>query len=303
MDLAISVVIPSYNDLTYLPHALASVWQQTSPANEVWVVDDGSNDGTIAYLQQQQWHHPNLHYLRLEHAGVAAARNAAMQLCRHPWVAFLDADDRWYPTKLACQRQHLARHPNTHLLFSNYRHRTPEGNSLGDCFHFWPHFRRHFAQGEHQLSRAILLAQNVVGTSAAIVARQATLDVGGFDPQLASASDWDLWLKLAATGPIWSHSDLLMDYLCRPNSISSHKLKRLQAMVQIIHRHSEQQPRQTQRYARANLARAFSEYYASEQQPWNALWQQWQSWYLAPNWDDGKRCLAQWRACWPSRSP
>jgi glycosyltransferase involved in cell wall biosynthesis len=108
----ISVLIPSYNRANLLPRALQSVWQQDFDDMEVLVVDDGSSDGTIAWLDEQMTTHPQLRYVVHDrNKGEAAARNTALREARGTFVAFLDSDDEWLPGKLAAQHWHMASAP------------------------------------------------------------------------------------------------------------------------------------------------------------------------------------------------
>ena len=104
----ISVLIPSYNRADLLPRALESIWQQDFDDLEVLVVDDGSSDGTIDWLDEQKKTHPQLRYLVHDHnRGESAARNTALREARGTYVAFLDSDDEWLPGKLATQYHYL----------------------------------------------------------------------------------------------------------------------------------------------------------------------------------------------------
>jgi len=108
----ISVLIPSYNRADLLPRALLSVWQQDFDDMEVLVVDDGSSDGTIKWLDQQQKTHPQLRFVVHDHnKGEAAARNTALREARGTYLAFLDSDDEWLPGKLAAQHRHMVSAP------------------------------------------------------------------------------------------------------------------------------------------------------------------------------------------------
>jgi glycosyltransferase involved in cell wall biosynthesis len=92
-----SVLIPCYNVARYLAEALESVFAQGLPLHEVIVVDDGSTDETErvvgAFGERVQYH-------RQAHAGIASARNRALELSSGDPVAFLDADDVWPPGSL-----------------------------------------------------------------------------------------------------------------------------------------------------------------------------------------------------------
>ena len=98
----ISVVIPTHNRSALLSRTLASALAQRGVEMRVIVVDDGSRDETAAMLARVG--DPRLTILRHEQArGVSAARNAGIAAATGEWVAFLDDDDLWSPTKLAEQ--------------------------------------------------------------------------------------------------------------------------------------------------------------------------------------------------------
>ena len=91
----ISVVIPTYNYAQYLPEAIASVLSQTRGELECIVVDDGSTDETRAVATAIR--DDRVRYVHQSNGGLSSARNAGIQLAKHRFVGFLDADDRWLP--------------------------------------------------------------------------------------------------------------------------------------------------------------------------------------------------------------
>jgi GT2 family glycosyltransferase len=115
---AISVVIPCYNGARFLRETLASVTRQTYPADEVIVVDDGSTDGSAAIAEAFG---PPVCVVRQPNQGESAARNRGIALARGEWVALLDADDLWEPTKLARQGAALRfAPPDTVCVYTDY---------------------------------------------------------------------------------------------------------------------------------------------------------------------------------------
>jgi len=102
---SISVIIPVFNGAAYLAEALQSVFAQEYSPLEVVVADDGSSDDSSAIARS----FPGVTCLALAHAGVSAARNAAVLASSGEWLAFLDADDIWLPGKLAAQVSAAAR--------------------------------------------------------------------------------------------------------------------------------------------------------------------------------------------------
>jgi glycosyltransferase involved in cell wall biosynthesis len=95
----VSVLIPTHDRLDYLPRTLESVYAQTTKDFDVVVADDGSADGTAAWLRRRKF--PRLRLLRTaRNRGPAAARNLALSAARGVFVAFLDSDDLWAPDYL-----------------------------------------------------------------------------------------------------------------------------------------------------------------------------------------------------------
>lgn len=97
----ISAVIPTYNRKAHVLRAIDSVLAQTTPVKEIIVVDDGSTDGTADAVYGRYGSRVTL--LQQENAGVSAARNRGFREARCEWIAFLDSDDIWLPTKIASQ--------------------------------------------------------------------------------------------------------------------------------------------------------------------------------------------------------
>lgn len=99
-----SVIIPTYNRASVLSRAIDCVLAQTHPEVELIVVDDGSSDNTAEVLARFG---DRITYIRQENRGVSAARNVGMVAAKGDWVAFLDSDDEWHPTKIAKQLECL----------------------------------------------------------------------------------------------------------------------------------------------------------------------------------------------------
>ena len=97
----ISVLINNYNYARFLPQVIASVINQTVPAFEIIVVDDGSTDNSLEVLRDMSLSIPNLVVQSQSNAGQLAAMRMGIQLASGDWYAFLDADDTWEPNHLA----------------------------------------------------------------------------------------------------------------------------------------------------------------------------------------------------------
>jgi len=113
----VSVVIPVYNGERFLRESLESVVAQTFQDYEIVCVDDGSTDGSCALLKQ---YGARVRVIQQANAGQSAARNVGVRQATGGFVAFLDQDDRWYPSKLAQQVTVLSAEPDVAMVHCNY---------------------------------------------------------------------------------------------------------------------------------------------------------------------------------------
>jgi len=181
----VSVLIPTYNHARFLPEALDSVLAQTFRDLEILVIDDGSTDATQAVIEAYA---PAIGYIRQAHAGPAAARNRAIGASRGELLAFLDADDRWYPGKIAAQVSYLDAHPDVGVVFTKFLVTDEAG---GPLYLYPPAFR----YGASAFEKLLVWPYGSMNT--AMVRRPCLEKIGLFDENLTGAEDWDLWLRLA----------------------------------------------------------------------------------------------------------
>ncbi len=186
---AVSVIIPTYNRVDFLPEAVDSVLDQVYSGVEVIVVDDGSTDNTPGLLNR---YGGAIRRIRQENAGVSAARNAGIQMATGRLIAFLDSDDRWLPGKLAAQTAFFDAHPDSVIC------QTEE---------LWVRRGRRVNPGKRHRKRAgwifiPSLSLCLVSPSAVMMRRSLLDEVGLFDESLPACEDYDLWLRVACRHPI-----------------------------------------------------------------------------------------------------
>ncbi|MDD7909214.1 glycosyltransferase family A protein [Pseudovibrio exalbescens] len=277
MEPGCSVVIPTRDCLPYLKEAIRSVIEQAFQPLELIVVDDGSTDGTGEWLSRLAVDCDELVALQGPAKGPASARNLAISKARYSHVAFLDADDIWYPGKLAEQMRWHFEQPNALFSFTDYRHVGMAGEDLGTCFEFWQGHLNARPEEHYQLLQdplAALLSTNIVGTSSVVAKTEALRYANGFATALPSAEDWDLWLKLAEKGAVGISGTVTMDYLMRPGSETQKRQARIDAMNTIIARYEDNASPAVQaalKKARANILVATAEKELEEGNPSAAL--------------------------------
>lgn len=123
-----SVIIPAYNSETTLVRAIDSVLAQSLPAQEIIVVDDGSTDGTPEVTAR---YGEKLRYIRQDNAGVSSARNHGARAASGDWLAFLDADDWYYPDRLRLHAEWVQEDTALDFLTGDYEYRDDAGKLLG----------------------------------------------------------------------------------------------------------------------------------------------------------------------------
>ena len=122
----VSVVIPVFNGERFIAEAIRSVQEQTVRPLEVIVVDDGSRDSTEKVVRQCSGPVPVVYHYQ-ENQGPGIARNRGVAHARGEWIAFLDADDVWYPDKLSVQMEHIRTYPKVDFFYSDFDVAQPDG--------------------------------------------------------------------------------------------------------------------------------------------------------------------------------
>ena len=206
---SVTVVIPTKDRQDLLLRALGSVLQQRDVDVDVVVVDDGGTDGTAESVRGLGL--PQVRLLRRERSqGVSRARNAGLAAVTTPWVAFLDDDDVWAPTKLSAQLHEIAREPGAlwscvgalHVDRSLRVVRCPVPPSSGDLSDDLRH--RPAVPG---------------GGSGVLVETALAREVGGFDEGLSILADWDFYLRLSLSSPVASVPEPLLGYYVHSDSM------------------------------------------------------------------------------------
>ncbi len=185
----VSVVIPTLDRVESLRRALASVFAQTLPPQEVIVVDDGSTDGTAELVRRA---FSQVRYLRQDNQGVSAARNRGIQEAGCAWIALLDSDDEWLPGKLEAQFQVLAGQPGALVCHTEeiWVRRGVRVNPM----------KKHAKTGGWIFRQC--LPRCVMSPSSILIQRSVFDRVGLFDEALPACEDYDLWLRITARYPV-----------------------------------------------------------------------------------------------------
>jgi glycosyltransferase involved in cell wall biosynthesis len=231
---SVSVVIPAWNAASYLRRAIESVLRQTVRPREIIVVDDGSTDNTAAIAAEYA---SGVTCLRQAHQGLSVARNEGVTRSASDWVAFLDADDEWLPTKLERQLAILRDYPGLRWCSCHRKDvgLARETDSTGSASVLALLAKRPI------LPLVELMAAGLsVAPSGIVVERDVLRESGGFDPSLCYSQDRDLWLRIARHYPWIGYSpEVGVHYHCdTPDSLMKRIRDRTEALS-VVCRHLE----------------------------------------------------------------
>ena len=186
----IDVIIPTRDRATLVVRAIDSVLAQTLAPRRVIVVDDGSTDETPEVLKR---YGEKILIVRSEGLGVSAARNAGISAGHSSWIALLDSDDLWEPTKLDRQWRELKA--------QQYPYRWSHTEEI------WiRNGRRVNPMKKHQKPSGWVFESSLklccVSPSSVLLERRFLESMGNFDESLPACEDYALWLKMAAREPV-----------------------------------------------------------------------------------------------------
>jgi len=196
-NLTISVIITTFNRKDLVKRAINSVLEQTIPADEIIIIDDGSDDGTEEYIKE---YFPDIKYFWQKNTGISAARNKGIDISINDWIAFLDSDDEWLPKKLEKQKEAILENPSYQLCHTN---------------EIWIRKgRRVNPKNKHQKFGGLIfekcLPLCVISPSSVIIHREVFQTYGKFDESLPVCEDYDMWLRLCAFLPVLYLEDMLV---------------------------------------------------------------------------------------------
>lgn len=220
----VSVIVPAYGLAHLVGETLTSVVAQTFTNWEAIVVDDGAPDdvaGAVACFS----HDPRIRLLQTDNAGLSTARNRAIAVASGDYVALLDGDDLYEPDYLARMTAVLAADPTLGFV-------TCDATYFGES-RVGERFSAHISQID-PISFEALLRREFNVFIASLIRRSAIDAIGGFDPTLRSAEDFDVWVRLMEAG--WGAAYVnapLSRYRRRAGSMSSQTATLLRSVAQV----------------------------------------------------------------------
>jgi len=228
---SVAVVVPMFNAERTIGATLKSICAQTHARLDIVVVDDGSTDGSAAVVAACQARDPRVRLVHQANAGVAAARNKGAAASGAGFLAFVDADDLWAPTKIEYQLAALL-----------------EGGEAVGAVYCWfatiDEADRTVSFGPHPEAEGRILrelcAVNMIGNGSSLMARRTAFEKsGGYDASLRArgaegAEDFLVCLRLAEHTEFAVVPRYLVGYRRVPGSMSTRYLRMFRSIEIVL---------------------------------------------------------------------
>ena len=235
----VAVVVPMFNSERTISATLQSIGNQTHRQLDIVVVDDGSTDGSAAAVAAFAARDPRVRLVPQANAGVAAARNTGVAASTAPFLAFVDADDLWAPTKIEYQLAALK-----------------EGGEAVGAAYCWfatiDETDRTVSFGPHPLAEGQILrelcAVNMIGNGSTLMARRSAFEkAGGYDPTLRArgaegAEDFLICLRLAEHTEFAVVPRYLVGYRRAPGTMSRRYLRMFRSIEFVLREYRDRFP-------------------------------------------------------------
>lgn len=198
---AISVIMPNFNGAQLISRSIDSVLLQTFHDLELIVVDDGSDDDSVAVVNGV--HDKRIRLLQQNHEGVCAARNRGIECARGEYIAFLDSDDTWASTCLERLHEAILRAPGAAIAYCGWKN-----VGLGE------ERDKPFIPPDYETpdKMELWIRNSRWPIHAALTKKTAILAVGGFDPRFPTSEDFLLWLQIVGKNKIVRVPEVLAFY-------------------------------------------------------------------------------------------
>jgi GT2 family glycosyltransferase len=216
----VSILMPVYNGMPYLPEAVESILNQTFQDFTLLIINDGSTDGSGAYLSRLT--DPRIKVRQLtRNLGQGAARNIGMAMCDAEFTAMADADDLALPHRIATQLTFLAQHREVGTLGTQCAYLGPSGRTG-----LWPPM-----PCNHEEVYGDLLRGRLALCNSTLMCRTDLLKrIGGYRID-GSGEDWDLFLRMGEASKLANLPETLQLIRVHPNSASLRCLPQIRVQI------------------------------------------------------------------------
>lgn len=190
----ISVIIPCHNDGEFLGEALDSIAAQRTPAREVIIVNDGSTDDSLKVVEGYRDRLP-VKVKTVSFGNAAATRNAGIEMAAGEWLAFLDADNRWYPDHLEQAMKMLSGSGDAAYMAYPGPEQSEHGAAGADTLHSTPLQAPASGLTHRDFIHLRLKGSFGFPTTGQVLRTEVVQRLGGFDVTQIRRHDFELFMR------------------------------------------------------------------------------------------------------------
>jgi len=225
----VSVIIPTYNLANYISETIDSVLAQDYKDYEIIVVDDGSTDNIKETLMKYDG---KIKYIYQKNQGCAVARNKGIIEAKGEYIALLDADDIWLPDKLRLQVDLIDENRNVAMVFTDFESFSSNEIIRYSCSRSrrsWEKDSFKYKVSQLKFNDGTILKGNLYEElifsclphiSTVLITKKSLLEIGCFDENVDSISDYDLWIRISKNYPLLYFNKVTTRYRVREDSMS-----------------------------------------------------------------------------------
>lgn len=207
-----SVVIPVYNKEKQIGETLRSVLEQSYQNFEIIIINDGSTDDSEEVIKQ--FEDERIRYLKQKNKGAGAARNAGIQEAKTDFIAFLDADDYWFPYFLETQRKAIEQYPNE-KVFATAKQKRIDDTVFVDEYSI--DADESFSGPVDYFKSSFL--SSVLHSSTIIVHKEVFDEAGLYNPKYKSGQDTDLYVRIGLKYKVVFTNQVCVEYRIYEDSL------------------------------------------------------------------------------------
>src|SRR5690606_12826294 len=228
----VSVIIPTYNRPQELQKAVISVLQQTTPVDEILIINDGSLEEKVCMCLSSLFSGIQIHH-NPQSLGGNFSRNKGARLSTGDILMFLDDDDTWTTEKVQRQLEIFVNDPSVGLVYSNRN----VVNSKGEVM------RKITSKSKGKLYPQIFYENLIGGTSSVAIRRDVFFQAGTFDEKLPALQDYDLWIRICRICNVGLDAACSVNYTVSENfkgQVSGSGEKKKEAVKYILNKYSQE---------------------------------------------------------------
>lgn len=214
MNPLVSIIIPSYNHIRYIRQTIESVHNQTYHPIELFVIDDGSTDGSQMLLEQLK---EEFHFSLIcrENKGLVYTLNQALVLAKGDYICVVASDDIFHPSKIETQVQFMLQNSEYAMCFGKMRIIDEFGN-------FIKNLKSKAAKSGNIFYD--IYGKNFITAPTVMIKKEVLIEMGGYSDKY-TIEDYPLWLKVAQNYTIGFIDTYLVDYRIHGSNMSGNLLK------------------------------------------------------------------------------